>query len=138
MGGGLRRSGGRSARASFVRALLDEHLSKAIAVALRGRELDVVAITERPELGELSDDEVMKVAASEGRAVVTNDVKDFRPIAAQRLSEGAGHGGLMLLPARAKRTRASTGALADAIETVMRANVEGIEDSERWIAPEGG
>ncbi len=117
-----------------MRALLDEQLSKAIAATLRGRGLDVVAVTERPELIELSDEEVLGIAATEGRAVATNNVKDFRPIAAERLRRRTGHGGLILLPSRIARTKAATGALADAIEAIMRAYPDGIEGSERWIA----
>jgi hypothetical protein len=40
-----------------------------------------------------------------------------------------------LLPSSRVRNRAATVALADAIETVMRANPEGILGAERWIGP---
>lgn len=118
-----------------MKALLDEQLSSEIAAALRGRGLDVEAVTERPELVRKSDNEIAEVAALEGRAVVTNNVKDFRPIAAQQLVDGRGHGGLILLPAKRSRTRAAAAMLADGIEAIMRANPGGIADSEHWMPP---
>lgn len=118
-----------------MKALLDEQLSSAIAAELRSRGLDVEAVTERPELVRKSDDEIVACAALEGRAVVTNNVKDFRPIVAKRLLEGQSHGGLILLPARRSRTRAATVGLADRIEAIMRANPDGVADSERWVPP---
>ena len=44
---------------------------------------------------------------------MTNDIKDFRPLAAERLASGQGHAGLILVPAKRSRNRAATGALAE-------------------------
>jgi hypothetical protein len=118
-----------------VKALLDEQLSPRVARVLRERGLDVKAVGERTDLPEASDREVVDLAAVEQRAIVTNDIKDFRPIAAQRLADGRGHAGLILLPAARSRSRDATGMLADAIETVMRAHPDGIADAEHWLAP---
>lgn len=120
-----------------MKALLDEQLSSEIAVELRSRGLDVEAVTERQDLVRKSDEEILEAATLEGRAVVTNNVKDFRPLAASRLADGRGHGGLILLPAKRSRTRDAAAALADGIETVLRANPDGIADSERWVPPMG-
>ncbi len=116
-----------------MKALLDEQLSPQIARVLRERGLDVEAVAERSDLPQASDAEVFDVASREQRAVVTNNVKDFRPIAAERLADGRGHAGLILLPASRGRGRDATGALADAIETLMRAHPDGIADAEHWI-----
>jgi hypothetical protein len=118
-----------------VKALLDEQLSPLIAQLLQERGLDVVAAAERSELVEASDREIVEAATREQRAVVTNDIKDFRPIAAERLTDGRGHAGLILLPASRSRSRDATGALAGAIEVLMRAHPDGVADSEYWIAP---
>lgn len=118
-----------------MKALLDEQLSPQIARVLRKRGLDVEAVSERSDLPEASDSEVIDAATREQRAVVTNNIKDFRPIAAERLADGRGHAGLILLPAGRTRSRAATGALADAIETVIRAHPGGIADAEHWIPP---
>lgn len=118
-----------------MKALLDEQLSPQIAKLLRERGLDVVAVAERAELVEASDGQVLDAATRERRAVVTNNVKDFRPLAAERLADGRGHPGLVLLPAKRDRSRQATGALADAIEHVMRANPKGMPNAEHWVAP---
>ncbi len=118
-----------------MKTLFDEQLSPLIAQLLRERGLDVVAVAERPDLIEASDREVVEVATGEQRAVVTNDIKDFRPIASERLSDGRGHAGLILLPASRSRSRDATGVLADEVEALMRAHPKGIAGSEYWIAP---
>jgi hypothetical protein len=116
-----------------VKALLDEHFSHRIAQTLRERALDVEAVSERSDLAEAPDREIMEAAWREERAVVTNNVKDFRLIAVERLADGRGHAGLILLPSNRSRRRDSTGAIADAIEGVMRAHPDGIPDAEHWI-----
>lgn len=117
-----------------MKTLLDEHFFAQIAGLLRERGLEVEAITERKDLPEAPDGEVMEVAAREQRAVVTNNIKDFRPIAAKRLTDGSGHAGLILVPSRRGRRREHTGALADAIEVLMRAHPDGIPNAEHWIS----
>lgn len=118
-----------------MKALLDEHLSPLIARVLRERGLDVVAVAERTDLIEASDREVVETSVHERRAVVTSDIKDFRPIAAERLADGRGHAGLILLSPSRSRSRAATGALADAIEALMRAHPDGIASAEYWLPP---
>ena len=118
-----------------MKALLDEQLSVEIAQELRRRGADVEEVTERPDLLKASDERLMEVGMQEDRAVVTNNLRHFRPIAAQRLAQGKQHAGLVLLPSNRARNRAATGALADAIEAVMRANPKGIAGTERWLAP---
>lgn len=118
-----------------MKVLLDEHLSPLIAQALRNLGFDAESVSERPDMISTTDEALMEVAAAEERAVVTNNVKDFRPIAAVRLVSGTGHGGLILLPARRTRTRQATGYLTDAIAEVMTTRPSGIADSEVWVAP---
>ena len=118
-----------------MKALLDEQLSDEIAKLLRSRGLDVDAVTERDDLTERSDEDVFEVATAEGRAVVTNNIKDYRPIAAARVADGRGHAGLILIPSRRARTRAATGVLADAIAGLMLANEGGTANAEHWVPP---
>jgi predicted nuclease of predicted toxin-antitoxin system len=118
-----------------VKALLDEQLPPRIAALLRERGYDVVAVADRAELIGSTDVFLLEVASSERRAVITNNVKDFRPLAAQRLARDHDHGGLILLPSSQARTRALVERLADAIETVLHDNPDGLASSERWIGP---
>lgn len=118
-----------------MKALLDEQLSPQIASLLRQDGFDVVAGAERPELVGSSDWAVLEVAASEGRAVVTSNIKDFRPLAAERLASGRTHPGLVLLPSARARTRAALAVLAESIAQVLRDNQDGLGDREVWIGP---
>jgi hypothetical protein len=118
-----------------VRAILDEQLSPQIASLLRKAGYDVDAVADRKDLAGRSDRIVFETASSEGRAVITNNVKDFRPLAAEWLAQGRVHAGLILLPSKRSRTRHAIAAIADTIETVLRDHPDGLTGSERWIGP---
>ncbi len=118
-----------------MKALLDEQLSPRIAERLRSRGYDVQAVGERSDLAGASDPLILEVAAAEARAVITNNVKDFRPIAAERLARGEAHAGLILLPSKRTRTRAAVELLADAIERIFDEHPDGLPSTERWIPP---
>ncbi|WP_445147790.1 DUF5615 family PIN-like protein [Baekduia sp. Peel2402] len=62
-----------------MKLLLDEMLSPVIAELLHSRGYDVQAIAASAH-AELSDPEVLDLARSQQRAVVTNNVRDFRPL----------------------------------------------------------
>lgn len=118
-----------------MKALVDEQLSPQIAALLRQAGLDVEAVADRPDLIGRSDMLIFEIACSEDRAVITNNIKDFRPLAAQWLAQGRIHAGLILLLSSRTRTRAAITVLADRIATVMRDNPDGLASSERWIGP---
>jgi hypothetical protein len=118
-----------------VKALLDEQLPPQIAVLLRQVGLDVEAVADRPDLAGRSDMVIFEVACREDRAVITNNIKDFRPLAAQWLAQGRVHGGLLLLPSTRTRTLAATTMLADRLACILRDNPGGLASSERWISP---
>lgn len=118
-----------------MKALLDEQLSPQIAELLCKRGYDVVAVADRTDLAGRSDRSIVEVASAEGRAVVTNNVKDFRPLAVEWLARGRAHAGLILVPSSRTRTRAAVLRLADAIEKVLCEHPDGLSGSERWIAP---
>ena len=118
-----------------MRAILDEQLSPQIAVLLRQADHDVDAVADREDLAGCSDRIIFEVACTEGRAVVTNNIKDFRPLAAEWLAQGRVHAGLILLPSTRTRTRHAIAAVAGAIENVLRDHPAGLSGSERWIGP---
>lgn len=118
-----------------MRLLLDEHLSKDLASALRDRGHDVVAVTERDDLIQKRDDELLAVGQVEGRAIVTSNVRDFRPLGAQAVLSGAGHAGLVLIPPGYRRTCADIGRLVTALDRLLDEHPEasGLESQETWI-----
>ena len=116
-----------------MKALLDEQLSPRIAELLRNRGHDVRAVVDRRDLAGRSDRVILETASSEERAVITNNVKDFRPLAAERLARGEPHAGLILLPSTRTRTRGAVEMLANAIEQVLREHPDGLTATERWV-----
>jgi len=90
-----------------VRALLDQQLSPQIAVQLRQAGYDIDAVADRQDLAGRGDRIILEVACSEGRAAVTNNIKDFRALAAEWLAHGTVHAGLILLPSTRTRKGAA-------------------------------
>ena len=71
-----------------ARLLLDEMFSPAIAAELRERGHDVIAVADRPDLRAKSDEEIFTWASAERRWLLTENVKDFRPILLRALAGG--------------------------------------------------
>jgi predicted nuclease of predicted toxin-antitoxin system len=119
-----------------VRLLLDEMLSPAIARELRARGHDVQAIAEHPDWGALSDPEVMMLARAERRAIVTNNVRDFRPLHAEAVMPGGpGHFGMLFMAGNYKRIKNDIGRIVANLETKL-AQYPGDEDlanAEDWL-----
>ncbi len=84
-----------------MRLLLDEMYPAAVAEGLRARGHDVVAVVERPELRNLPDDELFAAAQEQRRTVVTENVRDFVPLANDRDARGVLHHGIVLVHPRA-------------------------------------
>lgn len=118
-----------------MKALLDEQLLPQIAVLLRKAGYDVLAVADHDDLVGHTDRAILEAATRDGRAVITNNSADYRPLAAEWLAQGRTHGGLILLPSSHTRTRAAVAALAEAIEVVLAAHPDGSSGSERWIGP---
>jgi hypothetical protein len=104
-----------------VKLLLDEMLSPAIARELRARGHDAEPVAGHPDREALSDSDVLALARTEHRAVVTNNVRDFRPLHNDAITpRGAGHFGMIFLPGSYRRTKADTGKIIAAPEAVLK------------------
>jgi predicted nuclease of predicted toxin-antitoxin system len=79
-----------------VKLLLDEMWPATLAVELRLRGHDVVAVGERSDLAHRSDDVIFGHAAFLARVVFTENVPDFVPLATGVLSTGGTFPGLLL------------------------------------------
>jgi hypothetical protein len=81
-----------------VKLFLDAHVSaRRIAAPLRDAGHDVRAADEERELDGFTDEELLSLAAGEGRIFVTFDVKDF-PVIARRWAEaGRSHAGCAIV-----------------------------------------
>lgn len=81
-----------------MRLLLDANVSaRAIAVPLRKRGHDVLAADEHRTLDGASDEELLELAAAQGRIVITFDVKDFPPLIASWAAAGRRHAGCIVV-----------------------------------------
>jgi len=106
-----------------VKLLLDEMLSPAIARELRSRGHDVEPVAGNPHREALPDPEVLALARAERRAVVTNNLCDFRPLHHEAVTPGgAGHFGMIFIPGGYRRSRADTGRIIAALEAILTAH----------------
>jgi hypothetical protein len=116
--------------------LLDEMLSPVIAGHLRDLGHDVDAIKGSPRHEALSDGEVMDLARTQRRAVVTNNLVDFRPLHHAAVTPGGpGHFGIVFIPGSYRRARADTGRIVSALEAKL-AEYPGDDDlanGETWL-----
>ncbi len=119
-----------------MKLLLDEMLSPAIARELRSRGHDVEAVAGSPDREALSDPEVLALARAEHRALVTNNLRDFRPLHHEAITPGGtGHFGMIFIPGSYRRTRADTGRIIAALEAIL-AQYPGDKDlanGEAWL-----
>lgn len=119
-----------------MRLLLDEMLSPAIARELRDRGHDVLAIAGHPGWVALSDPEVMALARTERRAVVTSNLRDYRPLHADAIIPGGpGHFGMIFIPSTYRRTKQDTGRIIAALETRLTEypGDEDLANGECWL-----
>jgi Domain of unknown function (DUF5615) len=97
--------------------LLDEMFSPGVIAELRPLGHDVLAVAERPDLRSKSDDEVFAWATVQERWVLTENVKDFRPILLRALPAGQPSAGLLFTSSRAfPRSRKNPGPLVRALD----------------------
>lgn len=118
-----------------MRLLLDEMFSYAVAEQLRTRGHDAVAVTERPGLRGLEDDQLLAAAHREGLAIATENARDFRRFGAAAIESGEGHSGLIYttnqsLPRNNPRT---IGRLVTALDRLLADPPKG-DSWERWLS----
>jgi predicted nuclease of predicted toxin-antitoxin system len=117
-----------------VRLLLDEMFSPAIAAGLRELGHDVIAIADQPELRSKSDEEVFAWACADKRWVLTENVKDFRPILLRALQGGMPACGLLFTSSRTfHRSRKNPGPLISAVHAWLTAEPPAPPVTESWL-----
>ena len=122
-----------------VRLLLDEMFSPAIAAELRQLSHDVMAVADRPDLRSKSDPEIFAWASAEKRWLLTENVKDFRPIMLRALPAGAPGCGLLFTSSRAfPRSRKNPGPLIRALDAWLTAGPPAPPVTECWLLGQSG
>lgn len=111
-------------------------LSAVIAEQLRARGYDVAAINRHPAREALSDREVLDVARVEHRAVVTNNLVDFRVLHNEAITPGGpGHYGMVFMAGNYRRTKADIGRIVAALEAKLERcpGDTDLVDAETWL-----
>jgi len=119
-----------------LRLLLDEHHDPEVARRLRERGHDVAAVAERDDLRGRPDREIFDVAADEGRAAVTENARDFVPLAARAADDDRPHHGLIVTAAsRSPRRPDSRGRLIDALARLLERHRgdDALRDQVVWL-----
>ena len=112
--------------------LLDEHYPPVLAQRLRQEGFDVIAVAEIPTLQGAPDDEVYQIAIDQGRRVITENIRDFRPLLTLALSRGTSFAPLLFTTAKKYSRRASAlGALTTALRAWLRSTDP--QQVEEWL-----
>lgn len=105
--------------------------SPTIARELNARGHQVVAVAGDRELRAMTDGELFAWAASCGYTIATENVKDFRPLAASAEATGSPSPGLLFTSSRGfPRSRHNPGALIAALDAWMNLESHGAEE---WL-----
>ena len=118
-----------------MKLLLDEMHAPAVAARLRASGHNAVAVKERPEMIGLPDRELLVLASAEGRALVTENVKDFAALHTSTLVAGERHAGLVFTHPRRfpRHARNHVAVLADALAQFVEANARRLRDVESFV-----
>ncbi len=105
-----------------ARLLLDEMISPAVAGQLRARGHDVEAVAERIDLVGATDDEVLRVAASADRVVITMNISDFALLDRDWRSLSRTHSGITFVATVSfPQGRSLVGALVESLDAAASA-----------------
>lgn len=117
---------------STVRVVLDEMFSPVIAQQLRGRGHDVLAVAEDRQLRAMTDPELLDWASEHGRRIVTENVRDFRPLI---INDPPGPGVVFTSSRTFPRTKNGTGKLIAAIDAWITSASTAEQPVEVWLEP---
>jgi hypothetical protein len=113
---------------------LDEMFSPKIAEALRERGRNVLAVAERADLRAMTDDDLYAWAAVESCWLLTENVKDFRPIMLRALQAGGAAAGLLFTSSRTfPRTRQNPGPFVEAVYAWLAKGPPAPPLTEDWL-----
>ena len=116
-----------------MKLLLDEMWPHSVAEVLRQRGHDAEAVAERPDLRGAPDERLFAIGLVEERAIVTENVKDFRSLATTAIHAGRDRPLLIFTSSRAwpRAARATRGRLIEALDALLTAG-DAIE-GEHWL-----
>jgi hypothetical protein len=118
-----------------LKLLLDVHHSHLIAEAFGQDGHDVVAASVDPTLADLDDDELLRAATRDGRAVVTENARDFDRIVRAWPANGEHHAGVIFTsPRRYHRgSRSYPANLTAALRALLTDPPQNPADWVHWV-----
>ena len=119
-----------------MKLLIDEMWSPAVAAQLRGKGFDVDSVLDHPELKAQPDRFLLVHPLTDGRAIVTENVNDFRLLCSFERRNGRDHPGLVFTTRRQfdRGDRRSIGRLVSALEALLESDVD-LSNLELWLRP---
>jgi predicted nuclease of predicted toxin-antitoxin system len=121
-----------------LKLLLDEMYAPDIASALSERGRDVASASERDDLRSAADVVIFEAMQSEARVIVTNNVRDFIPLAQRALQSGSTFYGLVFTSDKSlPRSKANIGTFVSLLEALLAAHVADGELPAKieWLTP---
>lgn len=119
-----------------VSLALDEMFAPRIAEALRERGQAVLAVAERDDLRAMADEDLYAWVAARRCWLLTENVKDFRPIMLRALQSGSVTAGLLLTSSRAfPRSRRNPAPLINALQAWLANGPPEPPVIEDWLLP---
>ena len=119
----------------WLKLLLDVHHSRVIAARLRALGHDVLAAADDPVLAAAPDNDLLRAATRDGRAVVTENAREFDRITRAWVATGEHHAGVVFTsPRRYHRgSQAYPANLVAALETLMANPPVAQTDWVHWL-----
>jgi len=113
--------------------LLDEHFPPLLAESLRRAGFDVTSVAETPSLLGTSDEQVYQAAIDNNRRVVTENVRDFRPLLVSALERGNPFAPVLFTTTgKFPRRLSALGPLASALTTWLE-STDMPRQPEEWL-----
>ncbi len=108
--------------------------SPVIARALHESGYDVVAVSERADLRAMTDAEIFAWAAAQGRWLLTENVKDFRPLLLRAVQADTPAIGILFTSSRSfPRSRKNPGPLISALRAWLNTGPPESPITEDWL-----
>jgi hypothetical protein len=106
--------------------------SPVMAKQLRERGHDVVAVADDPQLRAITDPELLRWAIEHGRRIVTENVRDFRPLI---IDDPTGPGVLFTSSRTFPRNKRGVGRLIAGIDAWITVASKTEQSVEAWLEP---
>lgn len=115
-----------------VKLLLDVHHSPLVAERLQAGGHDVVAAATDTSLARLVDEELLRAAARDGRAIVTENARDFDRVVRAWAATGEHHAGVVFTSPR--RFHRGSGAYpANLVTALEKLLSDPPKDEGHWV-----